>query len=79
MSVTPTEIHFVYMLSLCKYSIALKRVVFFVYRKKFRQLNDIWGIKTTPKISQISQGMTMKFLPDVGIYKEAQNQKNVLT
>ena len=36
----------------------------------FRQLNGIWGwILVTTK------GMTMKFLPDVGIYKETRNKK----
>ena len=28
-----------------------------------------------PKISGTTKGMTMKFLPDVGVYKEARNQK----
>ena len=33
-------------------------------------------IETTPiKISGTTKDMTMTFLPDVGIYKEAQNQK----
>ena len=32
-----------------------------------------------PKISGTTKGMTMKFLPDVGVYKEAQNQKFFLT
>ena len=31
------------------------------------------------KISGTILGMTMKFLPDVRIYKEAQNQKQFLT
>ena len=29
-----------------------------------------------PEISGTTKGMTMKFLPDVGVYKEARNQKN---
>ena len=33
------------------------------------------GGSTPPKISGITKGMTMKFLPDVGVYKEARNQK----
>ena len=32
-----------------------------------------------PKISGTTKGMTMKFLPDVGINKEARNQKFFLT
>ena len=35
----------------------------------FLQLNGIWGGGSTPpKISGTTKGMTMKFLPDVGIY-----------
>ena len=30
-----------------------------------------------PKISGTTKGMTMKFLPDVGIHKEARNQRNI--
>ena len=37
------------------------------------------GGSTPPEISGTTKGMTMKFLPDVGIYKEAQNQKKNLT
>ena len=37
------------------------------------------GGSTPPKISGTTKGMTMKFLPDVGIHKEARNQKNFLT
>ena len=33
------------------------------------------GGSTPPKISGTTKGMTMKFLPDVGIYLEARNQK----
>ena len=32
-----------------------------------------------PEISGTTKGMTMKFLPDVGVYKEARNQKKFLT
>ena len=32
-----------------------------------------------PKISGTTKGMTMKFLPDVGIHYEARNQKKFLT
>ena len=32
-----------------------------------------------PEISGTTKGMTMKFLPDVGVYKEARNQKRFLT
>ena len=32
-----------------------------------------------PKISETTGGMTMKFLPDVKLGKEAQNQKKKLT
>jgi hypothetical protein len=36
----------------------------------FRQLNGIWvEWKQTPKISGTTKGITMKFLPDVGIQK----------
>ena len=31
-----------------------------------------------PEISGTTKGMTMAFLPDVGIHKEAQNQKRNL-
>ena len=35
----------------------------------FWQLNDIWGVvPTPPKISGTTKGMTIKFLPDVGIH-----------
>ena len=37
------------------------------------------GNTHTPKISGTTKGMTMKFLPDVGIYMEAQNQKTSFT
>ena len=39
--------------------------------------NGIWGrwVHPPPKISGTTKGMTMKFLPDVGIHKEARNQK----
>ena len=38
------------------------------------------GLETTPpKISGTTLGMTMKFLPDVGNYKEAQNQIQILS
>ena len=33
------------------------------------------GLKHPRKISGTTKGMTMKFLPDVGICKEVQNQK----
>ena len=33
------------------------------------------GVVPPPKISGTTKGMTMKFLLDVGIYKEARNQK----
>ena len=39
---------------------------------------DGGGGSTPPKISGTTKGMTMKFLPDVGIHKEAQNQKKFL-
>ena len=32
-----------------------------------------------PEISGTRKGMTMKFLPDVGIHKEARNQRKTLT
>ena len=32
-----------------------------------------------PEISGTTKGMTIKFLADVGIYKEARNQKEILT
>ena len=36
------------------------------------------GMEThTPKISVTTIGMTIKILPNVDIYKEAQNQKNL--
>ena len=38
----------------------------------FRQLNNFLGVGNTPS-------NTMKFLPDVGVYEEARNQKNLLT
>ena len=42
----------------------------------FWQLNGIWGVvPPPPKNSGTTKGMTMKFLPDVGIHKEARNQK----
>ena len=34
---------------------------------------------TPPEISGTTKGMTMKFLPDVGVYKEVRNQKIFLT
>ena len=37
------------------------------------------GGSTPPEISGNTKGMTMKFLPDVGVYKEARNQKIFLT
>ena len=37
------------------------------------------GGSTPPEISGTTKGMTMKFLPDVGVYKEARNQKVFLT
>ena len=37
------------------------------------------GSTPPPKISGTTEGMTMKFLPDVGINKVARNQKNILT
>ena len=37
------------------------------------------GGSSPPKISGTIKGMTMKFLPDVGINKEARNQKHFLT
>ena len=37
------------------------------------------GVPPNPKISGTTKGMTMKFLPDVGIHKEARNQKKYLT
>ena len=40
-----------------------------------RQLNDIWGLASPPEVSGTTKGMTMKFLPDVGILKEARNKK----
>ena len=33
------------------------------------------GNTHTPKISGTTKGMTMKFLPDVGIYKGEQNKR----
>ena len=36
-------------------------------------------VSPPPKISGTSKGMTMKVLPDVGAYKEARNQKKILT
>ena len=47
----------------------------------FWQLNGIWGgvVPPPPKISGTTKGMTMKFLPDVGIHKGARNQKKFLT
>ena len=33
---------------------------------------------TTPDISGTTKGMTMKFLADLGVHKEARNQKNFL-
>ena len=32
-------------------------------------------VPAPPKISGTTKGMTMKFLPDVDVYKEARNQK----
>ena len=37
------------------------------------------GGDAPPEISGTTKGMTMKFLPDVGVYKEARNQKRFLT
>ena len=38
------------------------------------------GVESTPpKISGTTKGMTMKFLPDAGIYSEARNKKKILT
>ena len=31
---------------------------------------------TPPEISGTTKGLTMKFLPDVSVYKEARNKKN---
>ena len=39
----------------------------------FRQINGI----NPPKNSETTKVVTMQFLPDVGIYKEAQNQKKL--
>ena len=33
------------------------------------------GLETPPKISGATEGTTMKFLPDVGIYKESKIKK----
>ena len=40
-----------------------------------------WGGGDTPlpKFLETTIGMTMKSLPNVGIYNEAQNQKKILT
>ena len=35
------------------------------------------GGSASPKISGTTKGMTMKFLPDVGIHKEARNKKKL--
>ena len=35
------------------------------------------GWKHPSEISKTTKGMTMKFLPDVAIYMEAQNQKKL--
>ena len=35
------------------------------------------GVEIPPKISGTKIGMIMKFLPDVGIHKEARNQKKI--
>ena len=35
------------------------------------------GGSIPPKISGTTNGMAMKFLPDVGIHKEARNQKKI--
>ena len=32
-----------------------------------------------PEISETAKGVKMNFLPDVGIHKEARNQKKLLT
>ena len=45
----------------------------------FWQYNSIWGVPHTPKISETAGPMTMKFLPDVKLNKEARNQKKILT
>ena len=39
----------------------------------------IGGLVPLPEISRTTKGMTIKFLADVGIYKEVQNQKEILT
>ena len=41
--------------------------------------NGIWGGggSTPTKILGTTKGMTMKFLPDVGTHKEAQNKKKM--
>ena len=36
-----------------------------------------WRVETHPKILETKIGMTVKFLSDVGIYKEAQKQKKI--
>ena len=33
-----------------------------------------WGGSTPSEISGTTKGMTMKFLPDVGVYKESRNR-----
>jgi len=43
----------------------------------FRQLNGIWGAPP-PKISETTEPMTMKLLPDFKLNKEARNQENNL-
>ena len=35
------------------------------------------GGSTPHEISGTAKGMTMKFLPDVGVYREARNQKKI--
>ena len=42
-------------------------------------MTSVGGGPPLPKISGTTKGMTMKFLPDVGVYREARNQKKVLT
>ena len=37
------------------------------------------GWVVPPKISKTTEPMTMKFLPDVKLNKETQNQKKILT
>ena len=45
----------------------------------FGQCNSIWGgwYHPPPKISENTERMTLKFLPDVKLGKEARNQKKI--